>query len=226
MLKLKTALIADDDKLHIKQLTSILEMEGFEARLAIDTEHALHLLDKKGPELLFVTTDSPDYNFEQILSAAQSRFPSGLLKSIVFSEKEEEEIEVKAFEAGAHDFLKKPLRIKAFQKRLQRITNAYFINQSMRGLIKTRDFELNPSDYTVKYNNRITRLQERTFRLLYTFVEQPNNVFTREDLLKLVWDDNALVSERSVDVHILKIRQKLGNDLIKTIKGIGYKLDV
>lgn len=223
MQKIKTALIADDDKSHIKTLTKLMDAEGFEVRLAIDTEHALQIIERKVPELIFLSIDTKDYNALEIVERIQHINGMQQPKVIVFTGNYTEDQEVMSFEAGANDFLIKPIRPKAFQKRLSRIRTQFNANQTGKRMLETAHLVLNPLDFSVQYKNKYISLQERTFSLLYTVANSPNQVFTREELLMAVWNDNADVSVRSVDVHVLKIRQKIEKDLIKTVKGIGYK---
>lgn len=221
-----TAIIADDDKMHIKNLAQILESEGYEMRLAIDTEHAIELISKKKPSFVFTTLNAYDYNLDSIVSAIDDQRLWHNCRLIVFSEDDDEELEVKAFDQGAYDFLLKPLRQKAFLKRMQLIYAHRKIKDAAKEVLVVGNLKIDVVNQWVSHKDKRIQLQERSMKLLQLLATHPNQVFSREEIKEVVWKDNVDVDLRSVDVHILKIRKHIAPHIIKTIKGVGYRFSI
>jgi two-component system alkaline phosphatase synthesis response regulator PhoP len=132
---------------------------------------------------------------------------------------------VAAFEAGADDYITKPIKPRALLSRLA----AWFRREPRRvsatSLVTAGDIVIDRASYTVTVKGHEVRLPRKEFELLHFLARQPNRVFNREDLLKSIWGTDVYVLARTVDVHIRKIREKVGEKYIRTVKGVGYKFN-
>jgi two-component system alkaline phosphatase synthesis response regulator PhoP len=146
---------------------------------------------------------------------------------IVFlTARSEEYSEVAAFDVGADDYINKPIKPRALMSRI----NALFRRNAAKGSdsdeIVIGDLTIDRSSYTIKMNDREINLPKKEFELLYFLAQNPNKVFSREDLLQNIWGTDVYVLARTVDVHNRKVREKIGEDYITTVKGVGYKFSL
>jgi two-component system alkaline phosphatase synthesis response regulator PhoP len=148
---------------------------------------------------------------------------------ILLTDLSEESLEVEALDAGADDFLYKPIiprllmsRVRALLRRASAYTESGFLPQ----ILRVSDLEVNRNDYLVRRlvdPPEVIRLTRRGFELLHYLASHPGRVFTRQELLNDVWGSHVIVMDRTVDVHISKLRQKVGSSYIETVKGVGYR---
>ena len=138
----------------------------------------------------------------------------------------EEYSEIAAFESGADDFISKPIKPRALLSRV----NSYFKRSGKRekqtGILEMGDLIINRISYSVKLKDKKISLPRKEFELLYFLANKPDEVFSRDTLLKNIWGTDVYVLARTVDVHIRKIREKIGDNFISTIKGVGYKFEL
>jgi two-component system alkaline phosphatase synthesis response regulator PhoP len=142
---------------------------------------------------------------------------------IFLTARSEEYSEVAAFDVGADDYITKPIKPRALMSRI----NALFRRDSKKNApsssINIGDLTIDRTSYTINVNNREINLPKKEFELLFFLAQNPNKVFSREDLLQNIWGTDVYVLARTVDVHIRKVREKIGDDYITTVKGVGYK---
>ncbi len=226
MLTKKTAVIADDDKETLRSLVSTLEDNGFEVALALDNEHALQLIKKVNPILVISEVGKNNYDGVRLYEAYKKESKlNDHLKMVILTNNVDENLEIQSFESGVDDFLIKPLRKNAFNKRITR----YFIEQkkelkSPKKQFQIRDLFFNLVNKTVYKmpENKQVRIQSKSFEILFFLAFHHDQVFSRDALISAIWETNSKVTARSIDVHILKIRQAFGDEYVKTIKGVGY----
>ncbi len=144
---------------------------------------------------------------------------------IVFlTARSEEYSEIAAFESGANDYIVKPIKPRALVSRIA----SYFRKESVskkNAVIAINDLVIDKTSYTVTVLDKKITLAKKEFELLYFLCQHPNKIFNRDDILKRVWGTDVYVVSRTVDVHIRKIREKVGEHYISTVKGIGYKFE-
>lgn len=221
------AVIADDDKKTLRELVKVLEEENFEVALALDTAHAFQLILKHKPQLIISEVAKNNYDglslFEKVRSEVDSTDHQS--KLIILTNNTDEKNEILSFETGIDSYLRKPLRTHAFKKRLAR----FFQIKSDINAIKMDHFQIKDLYFDLKKRLLYRKsspthltIQAKTFDILFFLASNVNHVFSRQELLQQIWKDTHKVTARSVDVHILKIRQLLGNGYVKTIKGVGY----
>lgn len=221
------AVIADDDKKTLRDLVRVLEEEHFEVALALDTEHAFQLVQKHKPQLIISEVAKSNYDGLSLFEKVRGEIDTNEYQSklIILTSNADERNEILSFETGIDTYLRKPLRSHAFKKRLAR----FFQLKSDINTVKMDHFQIKDLYFDLKKrllyrksSNTHLTIQAKTFDILFFLASHANNVFSRQQLLQQIWKDNHTVTARSVDVHILKIRQLLGSGYVKTIKGVGY----
>jgi two-component system alkaline phosphatase synthesis response regulator PhoP len=220
----KKILIADDEQDILEILEYNLQSEGYTVIKAKDGLEALELARKNQPDLIILDVMMPHKNGMevcQILRGQPEFFDTLILMLTALSD---ESSHVKGLEYGADDYINKPIRPKLLISRI----NALFRRSSRaeESVIKVGDIVIDKAQFLVKYKQEEIVLAKKEFELLALLASKPGRVFLRHEILNQVWGSEVIVGDRTIDVHIRKIRQKLGLDYIKTIKGVGYKLEV
>jgi two-component system, OmpR family, alkaline phosphatase synthesis response regulator PhoP len=219
-------LVVDDDADIVELLQYNLEKEGYQVATASDGRKALEIAPRFLPDLVLLDIMMPQ--LDGIETARLMRqIPELKQMYLVFlTARSEEYSEIVAFEVGADDYLNKPIKPRALMSRLK----AYFRRESQKNETEDRveigDLVINRSNYSVVYRDTPLVLPKKEFELLYFFAQNPGKVFNREELLQKVWGADVYVVERTIDVHIRKLREKINENYIKTFKGVGYLFSV
>jgi two-component system, OmpR family, alkaline phosphatase synthesis response regulator PhoP len=226
MNKKNKVLIVDDEPDIIEILLYNLEKLGFDIRSAADGKEAVEIAKTFQPQVVIMDIMMPV--MDGIESVRQIRdIPKMKDAFIIFlTARSEEYSEIAAFEAGGNDYIVKPIKPRALLSRI----DAYFkrdsdANNKKTNIITIGDLSIDKDSYTVYKDSQKISMARKEFELLYLFCQNPNKIFNRDELLKKVWGADVYVVSRTVDVHIRKIREKIGMDYINTVKGIGYKLE-
>ena len=200
-----------------------LTSEGYKVKSAANGLEALALAKQFIPDLVILDIMMPE--IDGVETCRQIRtIPELANKLIIFlTARLEEYSEIAAFEIGADDYITKPIKPRALISRI----NAFFrrkLNENLENSIITfKNLEINNSTYNIKLNGKKTFLPKKEFELLFFLARNPDQIFSRDVLLRNVWGPDVYVLARTVDVHIRKIREKIGDGFIMTIKGVGYK---
>ena len=216
-------LIVDDDSDIVEMLEYNLTSEGYRVKSAANGLEALALAKQFIPDLVILDIMMPE--IDGVETCRQIRtIPELANKLIIFlTARQEEYSEIAAFEIGADDYITKPIKPRALISRI----NAFFrrkLNENLENSIITfKNLEINNSTYNIKLNGKKTFLPKKEFELLFFLARNPDQIFSRDVLLRNVWGPDVYVLARTVDVHIRKIREKIGDGFIMTIKGVGYK---
>jgi two-component system, OmpR family, alkaline phosphatase synthesis response regulator PhoP len=216
-------LLVDDDPDILELLEYNLNREGFLTKTAENGKIAIEVAEAFMPDMILMDVMMPIMDG---IEAGRIIKQNKLLKHIylVFlTARAEEFSEVAAFEIGANDYITKPVKPRAL---ISRIKAAFQRNSH----VEKDDFEdvvveelvINRQNYTISVKDVLFALPKKEFDLLLFFVNNPNKVYTRDEILLSVWGRGVHVTARTVDVHIRKIREKIGDDYIRTIKGVGY----
>jgi len=221
-------LLVDDEKDIVEFLQYNLESEGFEVIAAYDGEMALSKVEEK-PDLIVLDVMMPKMNGYDVCKKIRLNEEFDDVPIIFLTAKTSEFDELKGFDLGADDYIKKPIspkmlvaRVKSKLKRAARSDDKVHENSST---IKIGPLEINKDKYEVKVDGNIIILPKKEFAILFYLAKKPGKVFPRDRILNDVWGEDIYVIERTVDVHIRKIREKFGehSNLIETIKGVGYR---
>ena len=215
-------LVVDDDPDIIELLQYNLEKEGYEVRSAPDGWKALEVARAYLPELVLMDIMMPQ--MDGIETGRQLRDIPELRQSFILylTARSEEYSEVAAFEIGADDYITKPIKPRALMSRI----NALFRREAQKAdpgdKVDIGGMIISRKNYSVYQGEKMVILPKKEFELLFYLAQHPNKVFSREELLQRIWGADIYVLERTVDVHIRKLREKIGETFIRTLKGVGY----
>lgn len=219
-------LVVDDEEPILELLKYNLEKEGYEVRTAGNGQIAVDIARKFKPDLVLLDIMMPV--MDGVEACRQLRAMPDLINTfIVFlTARSEEYSEVAAFDVGADDYITKPIKPRALLSRMSALFRRDSKGKVQSAKITLGDLEIDKSSYTVRVKGREVNLPKKEFDLLYFLAQNPNKVFSRDDLLQNIWGTDVYVLVRTVDVHIRKVREKIGDDYISTIKGVGYKFNL
>ena len=204
--KARKVLIADDEPDILEILKYNLSNEGYEVFTAKDGDEALEKARRTQPDLIILDVMMPKKTGVEVcqLLRAQAIFKETLI--IFLTAVNDEGTQIKGLETGADDYISKPISPKVFLPRV--------------------NMTIDPERFIVKVGDTDVILAKKEFELLYLLALKPGRVFLRNEILNQVWGNEVIVGDRTIDVHIRKIRQKLGVDCITTVKGVGYKFEL
>lgn len=219
-------LVVDDEPDIVDLLTYNLKKEGYEVESAEDGIKAVKLANKFVPDVILLDIMMP--NQDGVETCRQMReIPELKNAFIIFlTARSEEYSEVAAFDVGADDYITKPIKPRALMSRIAALFRRESKKEQEFTQIKIKDLIIDRTSYTIDQRGSIITLPKKEFELLYFLAKNPNIVFSRDDLLQNIWGADVFVLARTVDVHIRKVREKIGEDYITTVKGVGYKFEL
>lgn len=216
-------LAIDDEKDILLLLKYNLESEGYIVKTASSGKEGLDIASKYNPDLILIDIMMPEIDGIETCRKLREieKFQSTFI--LFLTARAEEYSEVAAFDAGGDDYITKPIKPRALLSRI----NSFYKRQSSvdnsKNVIEVENLLIDKDSYVVKVDGNEVFFPKKEFELLHFLATNPKKVFSRESLLRNIWGADVHVVARTVDVHIRKIREKLGQDFISTIKGVGYK---
>jgi two-component system, OmpR family, alkaline phosphatase synthesis response regulator PhoP len=219
-------LVVDDEEPILELLKYNLEKQGYDVRTAGEGAEAVEIAKKFHPDLVLLDIMMP--KMDGVEACRQIRAMPELVNTfIVFlTARAEEYSEIAAFDGGADDYILKPIKPRALMSRISAIFRRDSKKKTTSTQIKIGELVIDRTSYTIKINNREVSLPKKEFELLFFLAQNPNKVFNRDELLQNIWGSDVYVLARTVDVHIRKVREKIGEDYITTVKGVGYKFNL
>jgi two-component system alkaline phosphatase synthesis response regulator PhoP len=219
-------LVVDDQPDIVDLLTYNLKKEGYDVESAEDGNKAVKVASKFLPDVILLDIMMP--NQDGVETCRQLReLPELKSTFIIFlTARSEEYSEVAAFDVGADDYITKPIKPRALMSRIAALFRRESKKEQELIQIKIKDLIIDRTSYTIDKAGKTITLPKKEFELLYFLAKNPNMVFSRDDLLQNIWGADVFVLARTVDVHIRKVREKIGDDYITTVKGVGYKFDL
>ncbi len=224
-----TILIADDELNYVSSLRNYLEKEGFSVVWAQNASEAMAKIAVRPVAVIVDLMRGQAAGLElcrKLRTLPEWRY----LPIIIFTNKGEESDEVVCLEVGADDFIHKSASFRVLSARLHNVLRRY-TSQTVEEVssLKVGPLEIDKPTYSVRLNNKEVFLPRKEFELLWILASNRGKVFSREMLLRRVWGENVYVTERTVDVHICKVRRRLGTfgkENLETIKGVGYRIKI
>lgn len=216
-------LLVDDDTDILEILTYNLKKSNFIVDTASNGIVAIEKALKFKPDLIVLDVMMPE--MDGITTCEKIREIPDLDNVIItfLTARNEDYSEIAGLEAGADDYIDKPIQPKVFVTKIKSLLRRR-LNTEQNDIITFNDITIVKSKFKVKYQDLEVKLARKEFDLLVLLFSDPGKLFTREEIMNRVWKDDSFVGDRTIDVHIRKLRQKFGNNLINTIKGIGYQL--
>ena len=216
-------LIVDDDPDIIEILTYNLSNEGYNVKSAVNGIEAIKKAKKFIPDIILLDVMMPE--MDGIEACSNLREIESLSKSMIIflSARGEDFTQIAAFDAGADDYINKPVKPKILLKKISSISRRILSENNYTSNIIVGSLSIDRESYTVTLEKDEITLPRKEFELLYLLASKPGKVLTREEIMFKVWGSQVVVGDRTIDVHIRKLREKIGEKYIKTIKGVGYK---
>ena len=222
-------LLVDDENDILEFLSYNLKNEGFEVLTCNDGQTALNIIDDFMPHLIVLDVMMP--GMDGIETCEQIRLNPKFNKILItfLTARSEDYSQVAGLEAGADDYINKPIKPKVLVSRVKALlrrkgSEVIQINNNP-GLIEISDLKIDRESYQVTLDHDDILLPRKEFEILYLLASKPGKVYNREEIFDKIWGDDVVVGGRTIDVHIRKLRKKLGRDYIMTVKGIGYKFN-
>jgi two-component system alkaline phosphatase synthesis response regulator PhoP len=221
-------LLVDDEIDILEFLSYNLRAEGFKISTAGNGREALKIAREIKPHLVLMDVMMPE--MDGIAACEEIRANKELEQTLVafLTARGEDYSQIAGFEAGGDDYITKPIRPKVLVSRIKallkrRIIKVEDTEMGSDNKIISGDLVIDKERYLVIRKGKDISLPRKEFELLSLLISKPEKVFTRDEIFDRVWDDNIVVGDRTIDVHIRKLREKIGEKYIKTVKGIGYK---
>lgn len=224
MTTVKKILIADDEPDILEIIQYNLQAEGFEVITAKNGNEALEKAKRNLPDLIILDIMMPGKTGMEVCNQLRQQ-PAFKNTIIIFlTALSDEGTEVKGLETGADDYLTKPISPKVLVSKV----NALFrrLTKDEPKVLKVGDLEIDREKYMINFKGNDIVLARKEFELLALLAGKPGKVFLRNEILNTIWGTEVIVGDRTIDVHIRKIRQKLNLDCISTVKGVGYKFEI
>ena len=216
-----TILLVDDEKDILDFLSYNLSKEGYKVYTALNGEEGVKLVKKLNPSLVILDLMMPV--MDGIETCQLIRQDIKIIQPLIvfLTSRSEDYSQVAGFEAGADDYITKPIRPRLLISKVESLFRRVATSQDITQ-VKTSILNIDRDKFIVKIGDVKHILPKKEFELLELLANRPGTVYTRDQILSLVWGNDSIVGERTIDVHIRKLREKLGNDYIRTIKGVGY----
>jgi two-component system, OmpR family, alkaline phosphatase synthesis response regulator PhoP len=219
-------LLVDDEPDILEILEYNLAQEGYQISTANNGKEAVTKAKKELPHLIILDVMMPE--MDGIEACEQIRKIPELQQTIItfLTARSEDYSQVAGFDAGADDYIAKPIKPKVLVSKIKALLRRFKEDEMQGDVLKVGDIEINRESYKIIKDGVEIILPRKEFELFYLLASKPGKVFKREEILDKVWGNEVIVGGRTIDVHIRKLREKIGDDWFKTIKGVGYKMEI
>lgn len=217
-------LLVDDEPDILEILEFNLSNEGYQIFTANNGKEALSIADKHIPHLIILDVMMPI--MDGIETCERLRMDKRFKDTVIMflSARGEDYSHVAAFESGADDYVTKPIKPRILNSKVKALLRR-FLNEEVGNNLTIGDLIINIEEYNVVVDGKQVNLPRKEFELLYLLASKPGKVFKRAKIMETVWGSDVVVGDRTIDVHIRKLREKIGEGFFKTVKGVGYKFE-
>lgn len=221
-----TILLVDDDSDILEIISYNLSAEGYVILTASTGSEAIKIAKKKKPHLIILDVMMPE--MDGIETCERLRKIPDLEETVItfLTARGEDYSQVAGFDAGADDYITKPIKPKVLVSKVKALLRRFRSGQSSENVVKIGNLVINRDEYKIIKDKQEIVLPRKEFELLALLASKPGKVFKREDILDKVWGSEVIVGGRTIDVHVRKLREKIGDRSFKTVKGVGYKFVV
>lgn len=218
-------LLVDDEKDILEFLSYNLKKEGYQVLTARNGVNAIKIARSELPQLIILDMMMPE--MDGIETCSELKAIPELQNSIILflTARGEDYSQIAGLDAGADDYITKPVKPKVLVSRIKALLRRYKQPESASNEVRLKDFVIDKERYLIRRDEELITLPKKEFELLLLLASKPDKVFTREEIFTNVWGNDVIVGDRTIDVHIRKIREKLGLEVITTVKGVGYKFE-
>ena len=220
-----TILIVDDEPDILELVEYNLSKEGYTVHTAENGQEAVRTAKKVNPDLVLLDVMMPE--MDGMETCIEMRKHPELEKVVIafLTARGEDYSQIAGFEAGADDYITKPIKPRVLLSRIKALLRRGSATPARKPIFEGKTITIDRERYLVIQNGEERTLPKKEFELLSLLVSKPGKVFTRSTILSEVWGNDVVVGDRTIDVHIRKLREKLGDHLFKTVKGVGYKFE-
>ena len=222
--RLKKVLIADDEPDILEILKYNLIKEGYQVITAQDGDEAIEKAKQTLPDLIILDIMMPGKNGVEVCEILRSQPKMKDTLIMFLTALSDEATQIKGLATGADDYISKPISPNVFISKVQSLLRR--VTKTDNKIVEVNGLTIDPEKFMVRFAGKDIALAKKEFELLYLLASKPGRVFLRNEILSQVWGNEVIVGDRTIDVHIRKIRQKLGVDCITTVKGVGYKFEL
>ncbi|MGC4040607.1 MAG: response regulator transcription factor [Flavobacterium sp.] len=219
-------LLVDDEQDILEIVGYNLSQEGYQIVTANNGKEAITKAKKELPQLIIMDVMMPEMDG---MEACENIRKMPELNNVIITfltARNEDYSQVAGFDAGADDYITKPIKPKLLVSKVKALLRRLKNDDHASETLNVGGIEINREEYKIIKDTKEIVLPRKEFELFYLLASKPGKVFKREEILDKVWGNEVIVGGRTIDVHIRKLREKIGDDLFKTIKGVGYKLEV
>lgn len=218
-------LLVDDEPDIVDFLSYNLKKEGYEILTANNGKDAIEIAKKELPHLIVLDVMMPD--MDGIETCREIREQKGLQDVLIafLTARSEDYTQIAGFEVGADDYITKPIKPRVFISRVKALLRRLQSSTESESNLEFGSVRIDKEKHSVFKNDVEISLPKKEFKLFALLSSKPGKVFTREYILDQVWGDEVVVGDRTIDVHIRKLREKIGDEYFKTVKGVGYKFE-
>ncbi len=219
-------LLVDDEPDILEFMQYNLLKEGYTVLTAKNGQEAVEIAKREIPHLIIMDIMMPV--MDGVEACRILRTVPALKNTIItfLTARSEDYSQIAGFDVGADDYINKPIKPRVLMSRIKALLRRFNNSQPVEDArVKVGGLEIDREQYLIHKDGQPLTFPRKEFELLALLASKPGKVFTREDILSRVWGSDIVVGDRTIDVHIRKIREKLGEETIKTVKGIGYKFD-
>jgi len=222
-------LLVDDETDILEFISYNLKKEGYQVKTSTNGEEAIRIAKEYQPHLILLDVMMP--KVDGIETCNEIRQIENLSETVIafLTARSEDYSQIAGFEAGADDYISKPIRPKVLLSRVKALLRRFVVQDEIKSskdkILKISNITIDSEKYMVFKDGKEITLPKKEFELLALLASKPNKVFRREEIFSNIWGNNVIVGDRTIDVHVRKIREKMGIENIRTIKGVGYKFE-
>ena len=216
-------LVVDDDPDIVEILKYNLKNSGYSVKSAGNGVEAIKKAKKFIPDIILMDVMMPEMSGIEACEEIKNIDQLSQAIIIFLSARSEDYTQISAYDAGADDYISKPVKPKILLKKISNIAKKISFEKNALKTIDLGSIKINKEEYVVIKDKKEILLPRKEFELLFLLATKPEKVFTREEIMNKVWGTQVVVGDRTIDVHVRKLREKIGEKHIKTLKGVGYK---
>ena len=222
-----TILVVDDEPDILEFISYNLKKEGFKVKVAENGIHGLEIVEKSPPDLILLDIMMPEMDGVEFCRRLRTQNKYDNIIVAFLTARNEDFTQVAALDTGGDDFITKPIRPQVLISRIKALLrrSASDSKTGKGDVLEFGDFVIDRDKVSVDIGDKSLDLAKKEFELLYLLASKPGRVFTRDEIFSKIWGSEVIVGNRTIDVHIRKVREKIGDHYIKTVKGIGYKFE-
>ena len=225
MSQIPKILVVDDDPDIVEILRYNLSLAGYDVKAASNGKEAIKKPKIFIPEIILLDVMMPEMDGIEACRLIREIPSLNNTRIIFLSARNEDYTQISAFDAGADDYISKPVKPKILLKKISSIFKRIHKKENKSQLIDLGEIKIDRAKYLVFINKNEIQLPKKEFELFFLLASKPGDVFSRDEIMNKVWGSDIIVGDRTIDVHIRKLREKIGDLYFKTVKGVGYKFN-